>query len=355
VLPGFDLDLAQPPGEWDAWVAATPGGHYRQTCGWAHVKAAAGWEAVRVLLRSRGEPIAGCQLLVKRLPLGRNVAYVPRGPLLGTRDPELCAAMLSAIRSVAREKRIVYLKIQPPVDRQDLPALLRRCGMIASQIQTAPAASVRVDVGPERDVDGLFKAMRSTARRRVRQAEKRGVVIRAGGAADLPALQDLLESTGRRQGFDPYPAEYHRRLWEAFAPKGQARLLVCEHDGIALSMAFLIAFGDTVIYKIGAWGGQKGSPPGSNELMHWTAIRWAHEAGFQFYDFDGIPVDVARHVIGGGEPPTEGLPFFKLGFGGEAVMYPGTYDQLVGRFAGPALGRFIPRAERLQLRLAARG
>jgi lipid II:glycine glycyltransferase (peptidoglycan interpeptide bridge formation enzyme) len=354
VLSDLEVDLAAPVEEWDERVARAQGGHYRQTSGWAHVKAAAGWDAVRLLLRRRGTPVAACQLLVKRLPLGRKVAYVPRGPLLANRDPQLCDAMLSAVGQVARDERIVYLKLQPPVDRDDMPALLQRRGMVASQVHTAPAASVRVDVGPERDVDGLFKAMRSTTRRRVRQAEKHGIVVRDGDAADLPSLQELLEATGRRQGFRPYPAEYHRRLWEAFASRGQARLLISEHEGVPLSMAFLVAFGDTVIYKIGAWGGRKGSPPGPNELMHWTAIRWAHDAGFKYYDFDGIPVDVARHVVEGGPPPTDGLSFFKLGFGGMAVIYPGTYDQVLGRVAGPTLGRFIPRAERFQRRLAAR-
>jgi peptidoglycan pentaglycine glycine transferase (the first glycine) len=344
----FEVDLAQPPTEWDQCVARAPGGHYRQTTGWAHVKAAAGWQPTRVLLRAAGTPMAGCQLLVKRLPLGRKVAYMPRGPVLASRDPDLCDALLTAVRRVARAERIVYLKLQPPVDRDDLSGLLLRRGMVPSRIHTAPAASVRVDVGPERDIDDLFGAMRSTARRRVRQAEKCGVVVRDGDADDLPVLQRLLEATGRRQGFDPYPAEYHRRLWEAFAPRGQARLFVAEHEGIALSMAFLIAFGDTVIYKIGAWSGSKGSPPGPNELMHWTAIRWAHDAGYRYYDFDGIPVDVARRVIDGGDPPTSGLPFFKLGFGGDPVLYPGTYDQVLSPVAGRALGRLIPRAERLQ-------
>jgi peptidoglycan pentaglycine glycine transferase (the first glycine) len=345
---GFEVDLAQPPREWDECVAGAPGGHYRQTTGWAHVKAAAGWKATRVLLRRAGVPIAGCQLLVKSLPLGRKVAYMPRGPVLATRDPELCDALLGAVRRVARAQHIVYLKLQPPVDRYDLPPLLLRRGMVPSQIHTAPAASVRVDVGPDRDVNDLFKGMRSTARRRVRQAEKRGVVIRDGTANDLPVLQELLEATGRRQGFVPYPAEYHRRLWESFAPQGQARLLVAEYEGVALSMAFLIAFGDTVIYKIGAWGGLDGAPPGPNELMHWTAIRWAHDAGFRYYDFDGIPLDVARNVMDGGDPPTKGLPFFKLGFGGDPVIYPGTYDQVLNRVAGPGLGHLIPRAERLE-------
>jgi lipid II:glycine glycyltransferase (peptidoglycan interpeptide bridge formation enzyme) len=346
-----DLDVqvtkAASDPEWDAWVAATPGGHHVQTSGWAHVKAAAGLRATRVLLRRDGELVGGCQMLVRRLPLVGNLAYLPRGPLLGSREPELADAMLAAVRRVARRERIVFLKIQPPVDRADLAAALEARGMVSSELHTAPAASVRVDVGVHPDDDSLLKAMRKTVRNRVRQAQRHGIEVRTADGADLPVLQSLLQSTAARQGFDAYPAEYNRRLWESFAPLGQARLLVAEHEGVALSAAMVIPFGDTVLYKIGAWSGDRDAAPGANELLHWTAIAWARAAGYRYYDLEGIPVEVARAVLAGGRAtPADGVAYFKLGFGGEPVVYPGTYDDAFGRVAGPAIARLIPGAQR---------
>jgi lipid II:glycine glycyltransferase (peptidoglycan interpeptide bridge formation enzyme) len=329
-------------------VATAPGGHHLQTSGWAHVKAAAGWRAVRVLLRSAGEPVAGCQLLVKRLPVVGSVAYVPRGPLLHSPDPELLDALLAALRRVARKERIVLLKIQPPVDREDMLEQLAQRGLKASDLHTAPAASVHIDLAAYADDETLFKALRSTTRRRVRQAQKKGVVVRSGGLEDLPVLQGLLEATAARQGFDPYPGDYYQRLWESFAPAGQAWLQIAEHDGTALSASLLIAYGDTVLYKIGAWGGVKGSPPGANELMHWTSITRARAEGYAYYDFEGIPIDVARAVQAGAEATSDmGVAFFKLGFGGDAIVYPGTYDLAFGRVVGPAFGR-ASRDQRLR-------
>jgi lipid II:glycine glycyltransferase (peptidoglycan interpeptide bridge formation enzyme) len=99
-----------------------------------------------------------------------------------------------------------------------------------------------------------------------------------------------------------------------------------------------------VLYKIGAWGG--GSVQGTNELMHYTAMCWARDQGFRYYDFEGIPVDVAETVLEGGPAPTKGVPFFKLGFGGNAVVFPGTQDIFFGRVLGAAARRLAPRAER---------
>lgn len=260
------------------------------------------------------------------------------------------------MRRVALDQRVLLMKVQPPVDRHDMPALLRARGFAASELQTAPGASVRVDVSGDRDEAALLKAMRSTARRHVRGALKHGVVVRSGGVDDLGVLQTLLEATAERQGFDPYPAAYYRRLWNAFGTTGQARLLIVEHDGMPISAGLLIALGDTVIYKIGAWGGN--SVPGANELMHYTGMCWAREQGFRHYDFDGIPIDVARTVLDGGPSPTSGVPFFKLGFGGEVVVYPGTHDVFFGRVLGAAIRRVAPRVERSRTvvhRLAGRG
>jgi peptidoglycan pentaglycine glycine transferase (the first glycine) len=332
--------------EWDAWVAATPGGHHLQTSGWARVKAGAGWRVERVAVRDGAGIVAGCQLLVRALPVYGAIAYAPRAPLVAGRDPVALDVLLAALRERARARRILFAKLQPPIDREDLPAQLLARGLIASSLHTAPVASVRIDL-QGRDDDALLADMRQTTRRRIRQATRADVQVRAGDDRDLEVLQRLLDATARRQGFAPYPEAYYREVWGAFAPD-RAQLLVAEHEGRPLSAALLIAFGDTVLYKIGAWGGAEDAPPGVNELMHWTAIRRARDAGHRFYDFEGIPEDVARAARAGERPPADGVAFFKLGFGGEAVLYPGTYDLAFGRVSGPVLRRLLPHTPRLR-------
>jgi lipid II:glycine glycyltransferase (peptidoglycan interpeptide bridge formation enzyme) len=341
----IEVDDAPSHPEWDAWVAAAPGGNHLQASGWGYVKAGAGWQASRFLLRRSGELVGGCQLLTRPIPALGRMGYVPRGPVLASRDTDLVDTLLAALREHARRHRIAVVKIQPPVDRPDLPALLESRGLIASGLHTAPVASAVVDVGPDRDEDAIFRG-RATTRRRVRQARKQGVTVRTGGAEDLPVLQAIIEATARRQDFAPYPADYYRRLWTAFGTSGHARLLIAEHQGVPLSAVLLVAFGDTVIYKIGGLADVEGAPPGASELTHWTGIAWAHEAGHRYYDFEGIPLDVAQALRDGNPVEPQGVAFFKLGFGGEAVVYPGTYDLLPEGLPGHALRYILPRAER---------
>ena len=85
-----------------------------------------------------------------------------------------------------------------------------------------------------------------------------------------------------------------------------------------------------------------------NEAVFWAAIQWAKAHGYRCFDFEGIDPAGARAVLRG-----EGLPeslqhspdFFKLGFGGQVILYPEAYDQVhnpilrwVYRKASPRVG-----------------
>src|ERR1044072_3703419 len=116
----------------------------------------------------------------------------PRAPLLASRDPAALDAVLDALRDHARRRRILLLKVQPPVNRTDLPELLGSRGLVASGLHTAPVASVVVDVGAAPDEDALFRALHATTRRRIRQARRGGVTVRTGTGDDLSILQDSI-------------------------------------------------------------------------------------------------------------------------------------------------------------------
>src|SRR4051812_15857073 len=320
-------DEAQASPQWDAFASIAPGGHHVQTTMWAAVKAISGWRATRLLVREEGEIVAGCQLLWRSVGRVVRVAYIPRGPLAPADRPDVLAKLLEALDVEAHDRGLAYVKLQPPVDRHDMPAVLQQRGFHRSSLEVGPSASVRVDLTPE--PDQLLAAMASRIRRNVRQSERKGLTVRDGGPDDLPAFIEILVRTAERQGFETYPPEYWHRLWEAFAPGGWASLLVTELDGRVLSGLLLVGYGDTVIYKMGGWTGER-TKARPNESMHWVGIQWAREAGYRYYDLEGILPEIAEALIAGREPAEEitGVTAFKLSLGGDPVLYPNTYDKL---------------------------
>lgn len=338
---------------WDAFVAAVPGGHHVQTSRWAEVKAVLGWRAVRTVLSEDGSIVGGCQLLVRDVPVAGAVAYAPRGPLIEGRDPDRLDAVLKGMRDLAARERVAYLKLQPPVDRADLDGELRRRGFAPSGLEAAPTATVLVDLS--RELDEILAGMRSTARRHVRGAERRGLRARLGGRGDLDSFAALVASTSARQRFPAYPPRYYRQMWESFGES--CALVVVERDEQPLSALLLIGWNDRVVYKMGGWSGDR-SAGHPNEVAHWAAIRWARERGYRFYDLEGIPPDLA-HALRRGEAPGDDWPGgarFKAGLGGEAVVFPGAYDLTCRPLAGAIARRLAsPRLRPLAHRVLGRG
>jgi lipid II:glycine glycyltransferase (peptidoglycan interpeptide bridge formation enzyme) len=254
--------------------------------------------------------------------------------------------VLDSLEAVARSERVLHLKVQPPAGSEDVLATLRGRGYRDSAVETAPTATVLVDL--DRDLDDIFAGMRTNMRRNVRRAVGRGVTVRVGTGGDIGILHELLHATARRQRFAPYPERYYRAMWELFSPSGNAHLLVAEHGGAPISALLLIAFRDTALYKIGGWSGDAPEAR-ANALMHWTAVELAKNAGHRWYDLEGIDLDVARAVAAGAKPPpdTDGVSRFKLGFGGSVAIFPPALNHSGRGVAGRALGELAPALERL--------
>src|SRR5262245_40638893 len=278
---------------WDRFIEMVDGGTYQQTSMWAQVKSVVGWQAERLVVEREGKIIGGCQLLIRRLPVAA-IAYAPRGPVIPDRDPAVLDLILASIHRVARRRRVLYLAVQPPPGRHDLASDLEARGLVKSDLEIAPRATVRIAL--QRSAEALFGAMREATRRNVRKARRLDVTVREGSQADFPLFWDLLTATALRQDFSLYPSQYYEKIWRAFAAHGDAVLLKAEHRDAVLAMHLLIGLGDTVVYKMGGWSGA-GKDLHPNELLHWTDIEWARRSGYRYYDFDDISLPVARAVL----------------------------------------------------------
>ncbi|HEU4425690.1 MAG TPA: peptidoglycan bridge formation glycyltransferase FemA/FemB family protein [Pilimelia sp.] len=326
----YQLRVSSNPSEpeWDRFLAATPGGNHLQSSMWGEVKSILGWQVVRVLATHGARIRGGAQVLLRALPVVGSIGYVSRGPVLESDDAALREAVLRGLRAVARERRILFLVVQPPLGQEavipDLAARgYRRTGGL---VEPHPTATVMMDLA--KDEDGLLAGMRKATRYNVRLAPRRGVRIRVGDEGDVALFYRLLTMTSRRQGFAVPSEDYFRELLRIMGPDGHARIFLAEADGRALSAALVIAFGDVVSYKRGAWSGEhRHLHP--NEYLQWTVMCWAKQHGYRFYDLEGVDLASRQASRDAGRPAWSALDSvsaFKLGFGGDVVLSPGAYE-----------------------------
>jgi peptidoglycan pentaglycine glycine transferase (the first glycine) len=338
------------PAAWNAFVEAAPFHAFPQLWEWGEVRAMSGWRPIRVAIGpSQGEPLAGAQLLLRRLPLlGWHLAYVPRGPVGGLDDPAIRDGLVGALRALGREERIATVRSDPEAE-QSTPygqALQADPWRSAPKVQPPTTRVIDLTVGEE----ALRADLKRKHRQYVNKAERAGVTIeRLDGTTPAevigPALADfnrIYGSTADRAGFVARQPSYYERVWSLFAPTGRVRLAFALLDGKRVATIYHFTCGDRAVE---AYGGMTdaGADARANYLLKWAAIAQFARDGFAVYDMWGLA--------------TGGIRQFKEGFGGREVTYVGARDlalrvpaDAVVRVAIPAYGL----AQRARLRLLGR-
>lgn len=311
---------------WDAFVAAHPAGHLLQLGRWGALKARFGWQAVRLALEQDGELRAGAQVLFRRLPLGRTLAYVPKGPVMDF-DDDAMAQLWLALHQLARSRRAILLKVEPELpDDPALAARLREWGFRPSPQTVQPRRTIWVDLTADEKV--ILARMKSKTRYNIRLAARKGVQVREGTLDDFDAFYALMQETGARDGFPVHSREYYQAAHRLFVPTGLARLFLAFYGDELLSALMAFAGGDKAWYFYGASSNrQRNRMP--NYLLQWEAMRWAKTRGCAAYDLWGIPDEDEATLETQFTARRDGLwgvYRFKRGFGGRMHRYLGAYD-----------------------------
>jgi peptidoglycan pentaglycine glycine transferase (the first glycine) len=320
---GSSLDDAR----WDAFVTAHPAGHLLQLSRWGALKARFGWRAVRLAVEQDGGLRAGAQVLFRRLPLGRTLAYVPRGPVLDIADDAAATQLWAALHELARSRRAILLKVEPELpDEADLATRFRGWGFRPSPQTVQPQRTLWVDLTA--DEEAILAGMKSKTRYNVRLAARKGVQVCEGTLDDFDAFYALMQETAVRDGFPVHSRAYYQVAYGLFVPVDLACLFLAFYGDELLAALMAFACGDKAWYFYGASSDRHRNRMPSY-LLQWEAMRWAKAQGCTAYDLWGIPDEDEATLEAQFTERRDGLwgvYRFKRGFGGRAHRYLGAYD-----------------------------
>jgi peptidoglycan pentaglycine glycine transferase (the first glycine) len=315
--------------DWDAFVQASDPGSYLQLAAWAEVKAVNGWRAVRsVETDASDQPLIGAQILVRRpRPMPWAFAYAPRGPVAADWSRDAIARFTTTLRGLRSVSGpVAHVRIDPEIELDGpfdtdgaLRESLRATGWRpAPPIQ--PSATRLIDL--QADEQALWGDLRKKWRQYVNKARTAGIAVVDAEGDRLGEFYRIYRETAERAGFLIRTEQAYRDVWEAFRPRGLARLLFAQaSDGTPQAALFLIRCGRRVVEPYGGMT-QPGAESRANYLLKWEAIRSSKEQGAMTYDLWGLA--------------TGGIAHFKTGFGGREVRYIGAWDLVLnplGRLA----------------------
>lgn len=381
-MPSLDRDATLTVREITAaehldFVRTLSSASFLQTPAWAAVKRE--WVAESIGWMRGGALVGVALVLYRRIPRSRrSLAYLPEGPVIDWSDPDL-GAWLEPMARHLKSRGAFGIRIGPPVITRQWSAAAIKEGIaddgVRSLTQLAPrerseagaaVVSQLRELGwqcqsaaggfaagqpqynfwiPLRDAEQkplteaeVLAGMNQQWRRNIRKAEKAGVEVELGGAAELGDFHALYALTAERDHFTPRPRSYFDTMWSALSAEDpdRIRLYLARHEGDLVAATLYIRVGEHAWYSYGASSTEKREARGSNAIQ-WRMIRDALADGAAVYDLRGITDTLAS------DDPHLGLIQFKVGTGGEAVEYAGEWDLPLNRALYRAFQLYLKR------------
>lgn len=305
--------------DWIIFLKDYPNAHLLQMGEWGELKKDFGWKPIRIILNNE----VGCQILLRRLPLGLTLGYMPK-PVISNQFSGISGQFWQEVDSICKKNHAIFLKIEPDV--WDDPSIYYPSSFILSPHNIQPPRTIVISI--KDDEDKILARMKPKCRYNIRLAEKKGVTIRAWD--DISAFHEMMTVTGGRDNFGVHSKEYYQRAYELFHSNGTCELLVAEYEGNPLASLMVFANATRAWYVYGASNDQERNRM-PTYLLQWEAIRWAKARGCDEYDLWGVPDENEETLEANFESRHDGLwgvYRFKRGFGGQVKRAAQALDKI---------------------------
>ncbi|EJN93507.1 aminoacyltransferase [Streptococcus ratti] len=201
-----------------------------QSSAWAKVKNE--WGNERIGFYHNDKLVASASILIRPLPLGMTMFYIPRGPVMDYQNKDLVNFVLSSLKRFAKRKRALFIKFDPFIllnhhqideedianpQAQDIIANLKNSGCewlgqtadMGETIQPRFQANIYAKDFSEAN---LSKKIRQS----IRTAKNKGLTLRFGSYELLEDFANLMKKTEDRKSIHLRGIDYYRKLLDNY-------------------------------------------------------------------------------------------------------------------------------------------
>ena len=314
---------------WDAFVASRPDGDLLQAWGWGECTALAGEPPIRILVEDGGAVRGIGQVLIRSAGFGRQVAYLPHGPVWDRSAPDadrVFAWLIHGLRTLARKERAIVVKLDPraePGENWGFAHLATEHGLRPAPDLQAPTTRIVDLLDGGEDLEASWHA---GARRLVRRAGREGTEVTIERDADpetIGVLHDLLVRAAERGDFRVRSVEFLTRLATVFAATDGWYLGIARVEGAPIATMAFPRVGGRAYYLYGAGLRDERYKHNYGSYAVMAAMQKALAAdGCRSVDMWGV----AEPDDPDANPAWKGFSDFKRTFGGTPLRHPGLYD-----------------------------
>ena len=234
----YRYQIGVPTLEYDQFVKEHELVNVLQSSAWEEVKS--DWQHEKFGAYREDKLLATASILIKTLPLGYRMFYIPRGPVLDYKNAELLNFVLQSIKSYARSKRAIFVIFDPSIclsqssikhEKTEYPEnmaiieSLQKMGVrwsgktdgMGDTIQPRIQAKIYKENFAE---DKLCKSTKQA----IRSARNKGVEIQIGRDELLESFSFLMKKTEKRKDIHLRNEAYYKKLLDNFKDKAYITL-----------------------------------------------------------------------------------------------------------------------------------
>ena len=234
----YRYQIGIPTLEYDQFVKEHELANVLQSSAWEKVKS--DWNHERLGVYEGEKLLAVASILIKSLPFGYKMFYIPRGPILDYGDTELLSFVIQSIKSYARSKRAVFVTFDPSIclsqhlvnqDKTEYPenlALVETLGQLGvkwsgqtAEMDDTIQPRIQAKIYKENfEEDKLSKSTRQA----IRTARNKGLEVQYGGLELLDSFSELMKKTEKRKEIHLRNEAYYKKLLDNFKDKAYITL-----------------------------------------------------------------------------------------------------------------------------------
>ena len=216
--------------EHDDFVKQSSQTNLLQSASWAKVKD--NWDNERIGFYKNDQLVASASILIKPLPLGMTMLYIPRGPIMDYQNQELLQFVLTSLKQFAKTKKALFIKFDPSLflvqaqigeDRKEQQETLD----VIQNLQKAGAIWVGRTESLDDTIQPRFQAniykdnfseelLSKSTRQAIRTARNKGIQVQFGGKELLDDFSALMKKTENRKSIHLRGQDYYQKLLDTY-------------------------------------------------------------------------------------------------------------------------------------------
>lgn len=217
------------PQEHNDFVKSCKFGEVTQLYNWQYVKN--GWSALNVGVEKDGKLVAVALILLKKLPfIGKNLAYIAKGPALDYDNLEDVKGAIQALKEFCKEHKCFAMKMDPVVDITSHKTLLdtikvmgaKHQGLEKGFLYTQPRYYMITDI--DKSEKELLDSFQTRTKSVVKKSMKNGLICEKCSRDELVKFAEIMKITGERDEFTSRDLDYFERVYDSLSKTNDVEL-----------------------------------------------------------------------------------------------------------------------------------